>query len=289
MPELPEVETMRRAILPAVGHKIVAVVAPRTGLRPITFQPHLPQLRRRLLGRTVRGIGRCGKRLVLELDDTGRLVFEPRMTGLVLPDEPPDRAHIRLVIHLAGEQTAKHRTQDGRRAGCSIYYWDQRGLGTVRLLSLPQFQQLCGPARIGPDALEVSAAELQQRLGRSRRQGKVALMDQQAVAGIGNIYASEILHRAGVHPAMPCCRLDDSQWRAIVKAMRRVLCQAIRCGGSTLRDGTYRLAGRQQGGFQQRHRVYDRQGQLCQRCRQAQIVRFVQAQRSTYFCPNCQK
>jgi len=289
MPELPEVETMRRAILPAVGRRIVAVVAPRTGLRPIIIQPHLPQLRRRLQGRTIRGIGRCGKRLVLELDDTDRLVIEPRMTGLVLPDEPPDRAHVRLVIRLAGEQTAKHRVQDGSRAVCSIYYWDQRGLGAVRLLSLPQFRQLFGSGRIGPDALEISARELQQRLGHSRRQIKVALMDQQAVAGIGNIYASEILHRAGVHPAVPCCRLDDGQWGAILKAMRSILRQAIRCGGSTLRDGTYRRSGRQQGGFQQRHQVYDREGQLCLRCRQARIVRFVQAQRSTYFCPNCQK
>jgi len=231
---------------------------------------------------------------VLELDDASRLVIEPRMTGLVLPDEPLDHAHIRLVIHLAGQlageaKAAKHRVQDGHRAGCSIYYWDQRGLGAVRLLSLSQFWQLCGPARMGPDALEISAAELQQRLGHSRRQVKVALMDQQAVAGIGNIYASEILHRAGVHPAVPCCRLDDVQWLAIQKAMRSVLHDAIRCGGSTLRDGTYRRSGRQEGGFQQHHQVYDREGQLCLRCRQARIARFVQGQRSTYFCPNCQK
>ena len=288
MPELPEVETMRRAILPAVGRTIVNVVVPRSRLRPIILQPCAAELRCRLVGRTICAISRCGKRVVLELDDSKRLVFEPRMTGLVLPNHPPQQAHARLAIHLTPPATnvgVEHSAGTVR----SICYWDQRGLGTIRLLSPNDFQRLCGPARIGPDALEISAHQLQQRLGRSRRQVKVALMDQKAVAGIGNIYASEILHRAGVHPATPCCRLGKDRWHAIVGAMRKVLREAIRCGGSTLRDGTYRLSGQREGGFQNRHRVYDREGKLCLRCRRAGIVRFVQAQRSTYFCPNCQK
>ncbi len=289
MPELPEVETMRRAILPAVGRTIVNVVVCRSGLRPIILQPSAGQLCRRLVGRTICAISRCGKRVVLELDDTNRLVIEPRMTGLVLPNQPPEQTHARLVIQLSPPTVAVRANRSTGAAVESICYWDQRGLGAVRLLGSDDFQRLCGPARIGPDALEISAHQLQQRLGRSSRQVKIALMDQKAVAGIGNIYASEILHRAGVHPTAPCRQLTEGQWRAIAGAMHRVLREAIRCGGSTLRDGTYRLAGQQEGGFQSRHRVYDREGELCLRCRRAEIVRFVQAQRSTYFCPHCQK
>jgi formamidopyrimidine-DNA glycosylase len=276
MPELPEVETMRRGIAAVAGCRIDDLCRPRSRLQSIRIVPPLGEFRRRALGRRIGGVGRLGKRIVLELDNGDRIVLEPRMTGLVLLADPPDAAHVRLVFHLSG----------GPRA--ELIFRDQRGLGVARLVSPRQFDRHYGPDRLGPDALEVSAAVLRQRLGASRRDIKVALLDQRAVAGIGNLYASEILHRAGIHPALPCRRLRPAQWTALHAATQEVLRAAIRHQGSTLRDGTYRIARNQPGNYQLCHWVYQRAGQRCVRCGRADVVRIVQCQRSTFFCPACQ-
>jgi formamidopyrimidine-DNA glycosylase len=119
---------------------------------------------------------------------------------------------------------------------------------------------------------------------------KVALLDQRAVAGIGNLYASEILHLAEVHPAKRCDKISRRQWQAIADATHEILEHAIRYEGSTLSDGTYRNALNQNGGYQNHHRVYDRATKPCPRCGPAtQIKRIVQAQRSTFFCAACQR
>ena len=128
------------------------------------------------------------------------------------------------------------------------------------------------------------------QLGGSKRAVKVALLDQRAVAGIGNLYASEILHLAGIHPARRCDKLTRAQWQRVADATHAVLEAAIRYEGSTLGDGTYRNALNQEGGYQNHHRVYDKAGKPCPRCGAgSQIVRIVQAQRSTFFCPTCQR
>ncbi len=277
MPELPEVETMRRGIAAIVGSRIVRVRLPRSRLRPIQIRPALGRLRCRVVGRTITGLGRVGKRVVVELQDGDRLVFEPRMTGRLLVAEPPDRHHLRLILDLAGG-AARH-----------LRFWDVRGLGVVQLLSPEEFARQLGPKRLGPDALEISADALRQRLCRSRRAIKVALLDQRALLGVGNLYASEILHRAGIHPAAPCRRLEPSEWRKIHARMREVLEEAIRHQGSTLSDGNYRNPQNEAGGFQEHHRVYQRAGKPCLRCEDQAIVRVVQAQRSTFFCPHCQR
>jgi formamidopyrimidine-DNA glycosylase len=136
----------------------------------------------------------------------------------------------------------------------------------------------------------MSAELFRSQLGGSRRAVKVALLDQRAVAGIGNLYASEILHLAGVHPAGRCDRLSRDAWRRIAEATQEVLETAIRFEGSTLGDGTYRNALNQSGGYQNHHRVYDREGKACPRCGSgSEVVRIVQAQRSTFFCGACQR
>jgi formamidopyrimidine-DNA glycosylase len=109
------------------------------------------------------------------------------------------------------------------------------------------------------------------------------------VAGVGNIYASEILHRAGLHPARPCQSLGPAEWSKLHAAMIAVLRAAIRHQGSTLGDGVYRVARDKRGDYQRFHRVYARAGRPCLRCRSATILRIVQAQRSTFFCPACQR
>jgi formamidopyrimidine-DNA glycosylase len=237
--------------------------------------PDVPRLRARTRGAAITGVGRAGKRVVIALDTGDRLVFEPRMTGLVLLRDPPSAAHVRLRIALEG-------------APCpELIIWDRRGLGTVRLLDPAGYALACGPPRLGPDALDVTLDAFQAQLASSRRPIKVALLDQAAIAGVGNIYAVEALHRARIHPARPCSALGAAEWRALHAELRRVLEEAIAAKGSTLSDRTYRTAESVEGGFQARHLVYARAGQPCA-CG-GEVERIVQAQRATFFCPRCQR
>lgn len=276
MPELPEVETMRRGIEPIVGSTICAVARTRCRKKPISIRPTMPEFRRRVLGRTIQATERLGKRVVVRLDDDQRIVFEPRMTGLVLIDEPPNRQHLRWELQLASNRHPY------------LWFWDRRGLGSVRLFRGDEFAQFFESHRLGRDALLISLAEMRDVLGTSPTPIKVALLDQRRVAGIGNLYAAEILHRARVHPQLPCRQLAPQQWDRVRRAVRTVLQQAIRLEGSTLSDGTYRNALNQPGQYQSRHLVYDREGDRCLVCQRASIERIVQAQRSTFFCPRCQ-
>jgi formamidopyrimidine-DNA glycosylase len=275
VPELPEVETMRRGVAHIAGRRITGVERPRCTRKPILVAPRIDAFRRRAVGRRIIAIDRVGKRVVLRLDSADSIVLEPRMTGLVLVADPPTCEHLRLRITLDG-------------APNQLLYWDRRGLGLVRLVDETRFVELYGNACLGPDALAVSAGELKRQLKSSRRAIKVALLDQRAVAGIGNLYASEILHLAAVHPARRCDRIKSAEWPRIHAAMREVLETAIRFEGSTLSDGTYRNALNQNGGYQNHHRVYDRAGQQCVTCGGGTIQRIVQAQRSTFFCTRCQ-
>lgn len=277
MPELPEVETMRRGILGVVGARIDQVERVACRRKPIAIVPRIDRFRRRVAGRTVREVGRAGKRVVLRLDSNDAIVIEPRMTGLVLVADPPDRQYLRFRCKLSGNGVGE------------LLYWDRRGLGNVRLFSSREFAAAFGPAKLGPDALTVTAEVLRAQLGASRRAIKVALLDQRAVAGIGNLYASEILHEAGIRPSRRCDRMTRSQWHALADATHDVLEEAIRYEGSTLGDGTYRNALNRQGGYQNHHRVYAKAGQPCPSCWAATIKRIVQAQRSTFFCPKCQR
>jgi formamidopyrimidine-DNA glycosylase len=280
MPELPEVETMRRGIAEVVGSRIRRVVRPRCRLRPIAILPDMGRFRRRVVGCSITTVDRIGKRIVLWLGCDGAtshdaIVIEPRMTGLVLVADPPDQEHLRFGLQLTS-----------RRVG-ELWFWDRRGLGSVRLVSAAEFAVRYGLDRIGPDALNVSLDEMIGRLAKSRREIKVALLDQRAVAGIGNLYASEILHQAHIHPRRRCDHVKPTDWQRIHAAMRDVLQDAILHEGSTLADGTYRNALNNAGNYQNHHRVYDRADHACVECGAA-IVRIVQAQRSTFFCPACQ-
>ncbi|MFW6171571.1 MAG: bifunctional DNA-formamidopyrimidine glycosylase/DNA-(apurinic or apyrimidinic site) lyase [Planctomycetota bacterium] len=277
MPELPEVETMRRGVAGIVGGVIRDARRTPCRLKPIRITPGPAVLRRRVVGRTVSVVDRIGKRVLVRLSGGDALVFEPRMAGLILLAEPPDVEHVRFRVDVDAGSSMQ------------LLYWDRRGLGSVRLLSPADLLAELGPHRLGPDALVVTAGELRQRLGVSRREIKVALLDQRAVAGVGNLYASEMLHRAGIHPGRPCDRLTNRQWTRLHAAIQEILREAIRHEGSTLADGTYRNALNNPGGYQNQHRVYDRAGQRCPVCERGYIRRIVQAQRSTFFCPCCQR
>ena len=277
MPELPEVETMRRGILDALGCQIVDVAKLRCSRKPIEITPQPSQFRRRVRGATITELGRAGKRVVIWLDTDDAIVIEPRMTGLVLLVDPPTQEHLRWRLQLSGGPVE------------AVFYWDRRGLGNVRLFSREEFETRFSREKLGPDALQITAEQFRQRLGLSRREIKPALLDQRAVAGIGNLYASEILHVAGIHPQRSCAKMTRRQWQALAAATHLVLEEAIRYEGSTLGDGTYRNALNQLGSYQNEHRVYDRANQPCRRCDAPKIKRIVQTQRSTFFCSKCQK
>jgi formamidopyrimidine-DNA glycosylase len=277
MPELPEVETMRRGIAPIIGSRIASVSRPPCERRPIQMTPSVELIDKSVRGKRIVQIGRRGKRILIEMEDGQLMVIEPRMTGLMLLVEPPTQAHLRLRIELSD---GEHR---------EVLFWDRRGLGTVRLLSGEEAKVVLGESRIGRDALEITADQLREQLTRSRRAIKVALLDQKHVAGIGNLYAAEILHLAGIDPRTRCDRLTKPQWVRIHAAVSAVLQDAILHEGSTLSDGTYRNALNVDGGYQNQHRVYDREGEPCKRCEDGVIRRIVQAQRSTFFCSVCQR
>jgi formamidopyrimidine-DNA glycosylase len=276
MPELPEVETMRRGILAVVGSRVESVQRLRTSLKPILLKPGPAALNKRVKGQGIVAVERIGKRVIVRLESEDRLIFEPRMTGLVLVVDPPNYEHLRVEVSLAGGPIPK------------LWYWDRRGLGSVQLFSPSQFASQI-EAKLGPDALVVTPDDLRVRLGKSRRAIKVALLDQKAVAGIGNLYASEILNLSGIHPGKRCDQLSRDAWQCIQSATLKVLHDAIRHEGSTLSDGTYRNALNDAGGYQNHHRVYDRAGDTCRACGSGVVQRIVQAQRSTFFCPVCQR
>lgn len=275
MPELPEVETMRRGVAEAVGAVVAAVEKLPCPRKPIGVAPRIDRISRRVAQRRIDAVERVGKRVSLRFDSGDRLLFEPRMTGLVGAGESPDPLYLRVKIDLEAGDLAR------------LWYWDRRGLGKVRLYDEREFGEAFGSERLGPDGLVVTSDDLRRRLGRSRRAIKVALLDQRAVAGIGNIYAAEILHLAGVHPQVRCDRITGPRWAKIADATHAVLEEAIRYEGSSLGDGTYRNKLNQDGSYQLHHRVYGREGAECPDCG-GEVKRIVQAQRSTFFCGACQ-
>jgi len=232
------------------------------------------------------------KRIILEMESGAALVIEPRMTGLMLVSDPPDPEHLRLEFQTVSVASAQKTSNSPRaknsKETSSVWFWDRRGLGTVTLHSPTEYQSLLEIGILGPDALEITLDHWHTVLRQTRREIKVALLDQKLVAGIGNLYASEILFRSAIHPQQRASELSATQIERLAIVTRDVLEEAIRYEGSTLSDGTYRNALNQSGGYQNSHRVYDRAGQICTGCGSAVIERIVQAQRSTFFCPVCQ-
>ena len=277
MPELPEVETMCRGIAPIVGGRVREIRFPKSQLCPIAMSPGERSFRRRVKGRAIVGVRRVAKRVVVALDSADAIVFEPRMTGRVLLTAPPDETHVRAVVEFSDP------------AFPSLIFWSMRGLSTLHLFSPEQLAEVLGPGRIGPDALVVTEAELRAAFGSSRRAIKPALLDQTKVAGIGNIYASEILHRAKVHPETPCERITAGQWKRIHIQTHAVLLAAVAAQGSTLADGGYQTVDGRSGDYQEQIGAYGRTDETCETCGRGRIRRIVQTQRSTFFCPVCQR
>jgi formamidopyrimidine-DNA glycosylase len=269
MPELPEVEVTRRGIAPHLtGRRISGVAVRESRLRwPVPREVHA------LAGRTVRTIRRRGKYLVVDCGD-GHLILHLGMSGSlrVLPPGTPALKHDHFDLEL-GDRVL--RLRDPRRFGAVL--WTTGDADAHPLLAHLGIE----PLSRGLDARRLHA------LTRAHRTSiKTFLMDGRRIVGVGNIYASESLFRAGINPRKPAHRLTFEQCERLAKAIKDTLRAAIKAGGSTLRD--FVGADGAAGYFQNRYWVYDRAGQKCRRC--GTLVRKVlQGQRSTYYCVTCQK
>jgi formamidopyrimidine-DNA glycosylase len=278
MPELPEVETMRRGLLPIVGSKIARVEFPDIPYRPIVIEPSPDDLASRSRNQTIIAVDRIAKRVLVKLASGDSIVMQPKMAGIAMLSDPPSELHTRVIFHLNGNQTIPR-----------FLYWDRRGLGTVCLWTPDEVESNLGPSKLGPDASVVEFDTFRSRFHTCKKEVKVALLDQTLVAGVGNLYAAEILFSAKIHPQRRCQELSKAHWKRIHAEMIRILQEAIEKEGSTLSDGTYRNAINGEGSYQNQHQVYDREGETCYRCKRQTIERIVQAQRSTFFCPKCQR
>ena len=266
MPELPEVETVRRGLEPSlVGRTIASVAINRTGLR-YPFPSDLQTI----VASTIVSVDRRSKYLLIVLDDGRRLLCHLGMTGRFRFAGQPQEKHDHLVIHLS----------DGNR----LIYNDARRFGFVQLLPAGEdgrFLEGLGPEPLSPD---FDGAALIARLKGRKGPLKTALMDQRVVAGIGNIYACEVLFRTRLSPNRIAASLTLEEAHSVVAQIKRILEEAIAAGGSTLKD--YRKADGGKGSFQDRFDVYGKEGKPCPSGHP--VERLVHGGRSTFHCPVCQ-
>lgn len=270
MPELPEVETTRRGVEPhVVGRKIVGLSVHEPRLR----WPVAQDLAERVTGQHIRAAGRRAKYLLLTLD-SGTLLLHLGMSGSlrVLPADTPRRTHDHIDILLD--------------SGYTLRFNDPRRFGSLHYTTDPEAHPLL--ANLAPEPLsETFDTDYLWRITRNRRVTiKQLLMNSRLVVGVGNIYASEALFRARIKPQRRASSLTRDETARLVRAIRTVLQMAIRVGGTTLRD--FVGADGNPGYFRQKLYVYERAGEPCRTCG-TKIRQQVQGQRSTYYCPSCQK
>jgi formamidopyrimidine-DNA glycosylase len=298
MPELPEVETVMRGLASVLeGRRITVVVAHRGGLR----WPFPARMAERIAGARVTGFRRRGKYMLMRLGTGESVLIHLGMSGRMvarpsgappLPrlgpqgeasdarghNQPPE-AHEHLVL----------QTEEGWRVG----FVDPRRFGSVDLVATAREAEHKLLAGLGPEPLEAgfTPEALSAALGAKHTPIKAALLDQRVVAGLGNIYVSEALFRAGISPRRLALSIPGARAARLVPAIRSVLAEAIAAGGSSLRD--YVRADGELGVFQERFDVYGRAGEACARCPGPPacpgIARLVQSGRSTFYCPRTQR
>lgn len=283
MPELPEVETVRRGLEPAmIGRRVERAEIRRPDLR----WPFPPRMAERLEGARITHLGRRSKYLLIALDRGETLIVHLGMSGRMQVDAAPT-----ATFHAAIAPTAKHdHVIFHMEGGGRVTFNDPRRFGAMDLAPTHALEDHWLLARIGPEPLGNAFDEehLVAAFRGRRTPVKSALLDQRIVAGLGNIYVCEALFRAGISPRRQAGRIAAPRVRALVPVIRATLLDAIEAGGSSLRD--YRQADGAMGYFQHAFHVYDREGHSCTRdgC-SGTIRRIVQSGRSTFHCPACQR
>ena len=286
MPELPEVETIRRQIEPeVVGRRIVgARILDERWTRPLPPAP----IAAALTGRTIESVGRRGKYLLVGLDDDSTLLMHLRMTGNLLLAEPgePARRFGMDRLYPAPTEPAYLKAELELDDGRMLWFTDPRRFGQAALLGPDELADYLDD-RLGVEPLGGElTAELIGRIAAGRRVPlKSFLLDQHGIAGIGNIYADEALFRAELHPLSPAGSMRPEHWEALREGIVAALEEGLRQGGTTI--GDYRDARGESGSMQDELLVHARAGEECYRCGR-QIERIVVGGRSTFFCPGCQ-
>ncbi|MBI3602349.1 MAG: bifunctional DNA-formamidopyrimidine glycosylase/DNA-(apurinic or apyrimidinic site) lyase [Candidatus Omnitrophica bacterium] len=268
MPELPEVETIKHDLENLILHKTFRHIEVRDSF---VLRCSLKKFIRHLKGQTIKGIIRRGKALLMSLSNGRHLVVQLMMTGQLIADGKPDK-HTRVVFEFTD--------------GDVLLYNDQRRFGQLRIVK--DLRQIKYFNILGPEPFDqnFNPDYIRQCCRDRRRPVKNLLLDHTFVAGIGNIYACEILFRCGINPKRLVGRIKAHQAKDLYEKTLEVLQEAIDYRGSSMRN--YRDASGQKGEFNRRIRVYAREGRACSGC-QSPIKRIIQAGRSTFFCPKCQK
>ncbi|MFO7649904.1 MAG: bifunctional DNA-formamidopyrimidine glycosylase/DNA-(apurinic or apyrimidinic site) lyase [bacterium] len=276
MPELPEVETMRRRLAPLlVGKTIIGASVKRAD---IIGHPSAAQFCRGVRGRRIGALSRRGKYLIIGLGDGRELVLHMRLSGhleIVGRGEHPDYERLRLEL-------------DG---GSALSFAEPRVLGRAYLVSAGRYPPaLAGMLAMGPEPVGDgwSADYLARRLFGRKASVKSLLLDQRVCCGVGNIYSDEALFRARVRPLRPAGRLKRDEVRRLADGLRDVIAEGINWCGTTLVDRRYVQPDGAAGGFQEHLAVFGREGEACRRCG-SRIRRARVGNRSTHYCPACQK
>jgi formamidopyrimidine-DNA glycosylase len=270
MPELPEVETIVRGLAPVLTGRTfvdVFILDPRSVLGDdIVFQ-------RDILGRRVTAVRRRGKLVVCELEGDLVLAVHLKMTGRLwfTPPETSPHSHTTIAFFLDSSE--------------QLFFDDQRRFGYCAVFSRDGLRQWDYWATLGPDPLQIAEEDLAGRIQGRRAAVKGLLLNQRIVSGVGNIYADESLHRAGIHPASRAVRIGWDRLVFLFRCLRQVLEEAVDAGGSSIRD--YRGAFGEHGRFQQKFAVYGRAGKPCPVCKEL-LCKTVVAGRTSTFCPACQ-
>ncbi len=276
MPELPEVETVKRGLSPFLaGRKIVSVEKARPDLR----WPIPRSLEHVLTGTRVLKLERRGKYILWYTQDGMVMILHLGMSGRVLitKDLPKAKnAHDHLIFE----------TEDG----FFIRYNDPRRFGFIDIVPLKNLAEYRSLAALGPEPLsnEFNASSLRQKISKKQSPIKSVLLDQTIIAGLGNIYVCEALHRSGISPRRKAKNISENKIDSLVIAIRVVLQDAINAGGSTLKDHLQTTG--EMGYFQHQFRVYSREGEKCTKKSCSGIIkRIIQSGRSTFFCGKCQR
>lgn len=288
MPELPEVETVRRGLAPVMeGTRFAKVEVRRGDLR----WPLPKGFAQKLNGKTVQGLGRRAKYLLADLSSGDVLLMHLGMSGSfrVGKDSAPG-----TYYHERSKSTAHDHIVFHMSNGATVTFNDPRRFGSMKLVSRARLEDEPLLRSLGPEPLgnEFDAAMLAKACAGKKTSLKAALSDQRVVAGLGNIYVCEALFRARLSPKRIASTIADRNGRPneraekLVDAIKAVLKDAIEAGGSSLRD--HRRADGSLGDFQHNFQVYDREGEPCPSCK-GKIKRIVQGGRSTFYCPSCQK
>ena len=274
MPELPEVETIKRILAPQMtGQQILSVTIANP---QIIAYPDAAAFARRLTGQTVQGMSRRGKFLTIHLQNGDRVALHLRMTGqlLVTPADFPDEKHTHLIAQLSG--------------GNQIRYMDVRRFGRFWYLKTDEPNSLTGQDQLGPEPLDdaLTGAYLEAKLGSRKKAVKEMLLDQSVVAGVGNIYSDEILSAAALNPQERCCDLTAADWDCLAQNIKEIIRWGIRTDEMAPEEYLHGM-GKEYSNIPNL-RVYGREGLPCKQCGAA-IARVVMGGRSSYYCPHCQR